>query len=168
MENFKTPERVEVLIGILKDYNSITDELAGHMNGKSLNTIQKVCNDFMNRTRINNEALIPILGIYKTDASLLLPIGLILRSMLSDYLTSSYLITFIHEDDKDENSIKKELLILDRDFLRSFLKAMELEKTIHLLNPDFQPTFNDDAEFEARLQAIKVISKYSTRRMILI
>lgn len=155
MEDLRTPARVKVLIDILKEFNTITDELANHMSGKSLNTIQKVCNDFMNRTRINNEALIPIFEIYKSDASLLLPIGLIFRSMLSDFLTSSYLITFIHDDDKDENAIKNELLILDRDFLRSFLKAMELEKIIHSLNPDFQPPFNNEAAFEERLQAIK-------------
>lgn len=155
MEDLRTPDRIDCLIEVIKEYNEIVDEMAIAREGQQLSIIQKVCNDFMNRTRINNEALIPMLTLYKDNTSLLLPIGLILRSILSDFLTSSYLITFHDAGDAQEQALRNELNILDRDFLRSMLKSMELEKSIHELNPDIAAMFADDAAYQAKKTSIQ-------------
>jgi hypothetical protein len=156
-KSLKTADGLKNLIEIIKEFNNLTDDLAKEKVGAKLTVIQKACNDFMNRTRINNEALIPLLEIYKTDSSLLQPIGLVIRSMLSDFLTSCYLMTFHDPKDSTEESLTNELYVFDRDFLRSMLETMELEKIIHELNPAFKPIFKDDDEYKAKVSTIKKI-----------
>lgn len=154
-KDLKTPERLNTLINIIKEYNQLTDDLAKAKNGTKLTIIQKVCNDFMNRSRINNEALVLLLEIYKNNDSLIQPIGLIVRSMLSDFLTSCYLMTFHDPKDSDEQSLKNELYILERDFLKSMLETIKLERSMHELNSSFKPVFANEDEYNEKLSSIK-------------
>jgi hypothetical protein len=155
--NYRTPQNIAALQLIISDYNSLLDEFAIVQihRGSKLKTLQKICNDFLNRTRINNEALIPLLENYKTKRSAILPIGLLIRSILSDFLAFCYLATFSHSKDPEEVSIENELDLLERDFLKSMMEVSELESKIHEYNQNIPPAFEDNKAYEDHVEKVK-------------
>lgn len=155
--NYRTPENINALQSIIKEYNSLLDEFAIVQihKGNKLKTLQKVCNDFLNRTRINNEALIPLLEIYKDKRSSILPLGLLIRSILSDFLAFCYLATFSLEKDVNEVSIQNELDLLERDFLKAMLEVSELESKINQYDNNIPPAFADNKAYETHVEKVK-------------
>jgi hypothetical protein len=155
--NYRTPNNISSLQSVIKEYNELLDEFAivqVHKAAK-LKTLQKVCNDFLNRTRINNEALVLLLEIYKAKRSTILPIGLLIRSILSDFLAFCYLATFSNSKDADEISIQNELDLLERDFLKSMMEVSELESKIDQYNENIPPAFEDNTAYEKHVEKIK-------------
>lgn len=157
MENYRTARNISTLQSLIKEYNSLLDEFAQAQikSGKKLKTLQKVSNDFLNRTRINNEGLLPLLENYKTQISAIQPIGLLVRSILSDFLTFCYLATFSDGMDVEEVSIQNELDLLERDFLRSMLEVIEIESKINQYNKNIPLEFEDREEYEAQIRDLK-------------
>lgn len=155
--NYRTPENISSLQLIIKEYNALLDEFAIIQihRGTKLKLLQKVCNDFLNRTRINNEALIPLLENYKTKMSGILPIGLLVRSILSDFLAFCYLATFSNEKDINEVSIQNELDLLERDFLKSMMEVSEFESKIDQYNKNISPVFEDAISYQTHVQQVK-------------
>jgi hypothetical protein len=132
IENKRSPEKVTSLKATLEDFTKLIHlfsqmERQKSENGKELNPVQKVSSDFLVRTMLNIEGILPIIELYKTKRALIQPIGLIMRSILSDFLTLHYLLTFWDPADKENLSFKNELTLFDRDFLKSIMEMQEME-----------------------------------------
>lgn len=157
MTNLKTPESVGALKGIIVDYNALIDDFSFNQLEKAvdLKKIQKVSNDFLERTRINCEALVPLLEIYKTNSSMIQPIGLLIRSILSDFLTFCYLVTFAASGDETQESVQNELHLLERDFLRSMLEVGELESKLNEYNENIPNAFPSEVAYQESLTHIR-------------
>src|SRR5258706_2519669 len=157
MENYRSPKNIAALKLILKDYNSLLDEFSVIQiaRGNDLKPLQKVSNDFLVRTRINTEALIPLLEIYKTSRPTIQPIGLLVRSILSDFLTFCYLVTFTHSDDANEETMQNELHLLERDFLNSMMEVINLESDMSEYRSDIPPVFENNEAYERHVVKLK-------------
>lgn len=157
MHNHRTPENITVLQSILIDYNKLVDDFAEYQiaKGVQLKPLQKASNDFLFRTRINNEALVPLLENYKTLPAGILPVGLLIRSVLSDFLTFCYLATFSHSKDANELSISNELALLERDFLKAMMEVGEIESRIGDYNEAIRSAFENTEDFEKHVTKLK-------------
>ncbi len=149
----RTSEYIGALVNLIREFNSLIDEFGTEQTGKQLTKMQKVCNDFLQRMRLNTEALVPLFELYIQRRGMIQPIGLIIRSCLSDFLTFCYLVTFTHQNDKEEKSLGNELLLLEKDFVSSILKVFEYESKIHKYNADIPQRFESaDAYHQARTE----------------
>lgn len=157
MPSLKTPETVKALQDIIVEYNALIDDFSITQveKGAHLKKIQKVSNDFLERTRINCEALVPMLEIYKTNNAMIQPIGLLTRSILSDFLTFCYLVTFADAQDTTQESVQNELDLLERDFLRSMLEVGELESRLNEYNKNILNAYETEEIYLEHLAHIK-------------
>jgi hypothetical protein len=152
----KSEGSVKALKKLVEDYNAIVDNFSMVQMAKNaqLTKIQKVSNDFLERTRINCEALIPLLEIYEAKDAMIQPIGLIIRSTLADFLTFCYLVSFTSAGDEAQDSLQNELHILERDFLRSMLEVGEIESKLNEYNPNIPNAFESVETYQEHLTAI--------------
>jgi len=128
----RTPENVEKLKAIIEKYlvvvnNFIQTEIELQKRGKKLNDVQRVANDFLSRTFLNVKAVLELLELYKIQRGMILPIGLILRSICSDFLTLCYLSTFSGNKNEVNESFLNELRLFQRDSVRSVMEVAEME-----------------------------------------
>ncbi len=153
----RNPETVAILKSFLEEYNIIVDEFTVEQvkSGKKLSVMEKVCNDFLQRTSLNVAGLIPLFELYKTEPGMIQPIGLVIRSCLSDFLTFCYLSTFASPLEKSEASLTNELHLLEKDFLNSVLEVSRLEAKISEYNESIPNIFDSREEFEQETLEIK-------------
>lgn len=110
-------------------FNSLVDSLNDislYVNGtkiSKLGTCKVVMLDLMKRMHSNLYALKVIMPEYFKGATLALPIGLIIRTCVTDALTGFYLLTF----SKDENSLQNELNVIGLDYIGYLEKLCHIE-----------------------------------------
>jgi hypothetical protein len=152
MKNFRSPDNIEALSNLIHEFGSVLERFVSQekdeaSKGKKLDEVQSVANDFLVRTALNVGALPPLLSLYKSQSGMIQPIGLILRSVFSDFLTMCYLLTFANKE--NNKSFVNELHIFQRDSLRSFLEVGEMELNVR----DYLKTIPSDGPTEADLKA---------------
>jgi hypothetical protein len=131
MKNLKTPENVDCLTKALHIYLEVVYEFLKSVGSKPDPTsLQIVSKDLLHRIAVNVQGIVPCLELYKVHPAMILPIGLVLRSICSDFLTQCYLITFCEEDNSVTTSFQNEIDILNRDFLKTVIEMMEYEARI--------------------------------------
>ena len=77
------------------------------------------------RFRVNCEGLINLMQAFIEDYRLKVCVNLLLRSICSDVLTTTYLLTFYDTNDPENISLKNELDVISVEYLRSVKKMLE-------------------------------------------
>lgn len=137
-----SPENVIRLKSVLSELNIQLDKMMidARTAKSGLNISEKVSHDFLLRIKLNTESIEDLCDRYAQKGSTMFPIGLILRSLISDIFTFNYLMLFYDEEDKGQ-SLKNELLLLERDFVSSMeevtVSEYEAQQTSPL-GPDSQ------------------------------
>jgi hypothetical protein len=128
-------ENIKKLCELLDDFAEVQKE-----KGEQIPVLQSVTTKLAFRIRINLEASIPTIEKLDEDNNQFLPLAIIFRSIISDILTFCYLIRFfnVDTDKNDQPSLMNELNILDKDFISSFLQAVQKEQTIPQYIPEIQ------------------------------
>jgi len=162
VKNLKSPHSINVLIRVLsrcqeffKEFSR--EELKKAGEGKVLDELQKTANEFLIRTQLNVSGLLPLLESYKSKGSMILPIGLIMRSIFSDFITLCYLITFSDNERSSNESIKNELIVLNRDFIKSIFEIKKMEGLLAGYLPNFTAQFFSKQEAEDYIRNAKLM-----------
>lgn len=160
--NLRNSENISILQTMLKEFSLLIDEFSIIQINKrnKLKPLQIVSNNLLNRTQINREALILLLENYKLKRSAILPIGLLIRSILSDFITFCYLSSFSDKNDVDEISIQNELKLLERDYLMAMIEVGEIEGNIHQYNKNIPTKFKNREAYELALNDVKELYKH--------
>ena len=109
---------VDQIIRILSDYLVVCHPHFMELKKMSLNKFQYFLFSTLLRFSVNIQSLILLFPSFKDDRTFKLPIVLIFRSIISDYLNIQYLLTFYDPSDTNNTAIKNEIVIFDRDFVK--------------------------------------------------
>lgn len=143
----------ESILKLVKEYITITNPYIKTLSEKKLNKFQYFYFCLLLRFNINFKALIPLFTSFKADKSFKLPISLILRSLIDDYLTVQYLLTFYDPADKKNIALINEITIIDRDFVK-FQEDLLREELNQLKNEGIAE-WDSDKKIQARIDQFK-------------
>jgi len=120
----------------LEQLSKIIDSFGIEMtaSGRVLNDVERYYNSHLMRVRAHLEGVVQLLDSYAVNPIVILPIAHIMRSMLTEFITAFYLLTFYDRNDKHNVSFTNELKLLDRDAYRSVLEWMKVEEDLHKYN----------------------------------
>jgi hypothetical protein len=135
------------VIQILSKYLEISLPYIEDLKRMKLNKFQYYLLSTFIRISINTRSLIPLIPIFKEDRTFKLPIILILRSIVSDYLTIQYLLTFHDETDEKNTAIINEISILSKDFVK-FQKDFLFEELSYLHKLQIEPWKSEEKVLE--------------------
>ncbi|MEI9921406.1 MAG: hypothetical protein WDO14_21865 [Bacteroidota bacterium] len=150
MKSYKSIENVDVLSNHVDKYlrvvTSFYEEQRLLLGDESLSKIQTVSYQFLTRTFLNVKAFALLLPSYSQQRVMVHPLGMILRSMLSDFITFHYLL--IHLDEGGQDSFGNELSKLESDFLRSMGEVATLESDLDKFVKNIPPNFSGKEEIK--------------------
>lgn len=149
MKKLYTQSNVESLRINLQELNNVINAFSNGMvsSGRNLNVVQRTYNRYLIRTYNHLRGIVLLLQGYQESPMLILPISHIMRSLLVDFITSFYLVTFKGENDNDYQSFKNELRLLDRDLYKSTKDWLRDEKELNKYNPHL-PSVSDEEQLE--------------------
>lgn len=164
MKDFYSSKNIEHISKYIKNLVKIIDEFGTEHSLKSRageftpSPIQKVSNDFLHRLILKLKAIDNLLPLYSEDHYQIHSIGLLLRTILSDFLTFLYLASFNEPEAEEQRSLANELVMLERDFYESMIEASKVETDFAAMNG------KDDAEvekeYDERIKRINEIYKH--------
>jgi len=131
LDKFAVPLSVDRIIQILSAYLEIINPKIEELKKVKLKMFEYFLLSTLVRMSVNVSALIVLFPKFKEDRTFKLPINLILRSIVSDYLTIAYLLTFKDPNDATNVAIINEIKVLDLDFVK-FQQAMLIEELTYL------------------------------------
>jgi hypothetical protein len=121
-----TTEIEDILDSAVDSLKSISIYINGTKFSK-LGNIKVVMLDFMKRLHSNLLALKIIIPEFSENNTLALPIGLILRTCVTDSLTGFYLLTF----SRDEESFNNELNVMSLDYINYLESLTNIEPNFY-------------------------------------
>ena len=136
-----SPDNISALKTNLSSLSAVIDDFGREMagSGRVLNAVEQYYNTHLKRVRAHLEGVIQLLDSYSMDPTLILPIAHIIRSLLTDFITAFYLITFYDKNEINHASFSNELRLLDRDAYKAILEWMEAEEDLHKFNENLPP-----------------------------
>ena len=136
------------IVKIITDYLTVTNPYLEILKKKGLNKFQYFQFCILLRYSINLKALIPLFTSFKSDNTIKLPIFLIFRSILEDYLTVQYLLTFIDAEDEKNSAVMNEIAVIDRDFIK--FQEDFLKEELNQFKIDGIPPWNSESKVKER------------------
>lgn len=133
--------KIDKLIEIIEKYTSIIKPLINESKAidRHDNFEIFIKTIFLERFYYNSKAIVILLGYYKDDFNYKLPMGVILRTSMSDFMTYFYFVLIVQEQYPNVDSINTELkkfLAGNIHFLQKELKWNLKEKKISLKQYD--------------------------------
>lgn len=138
LEKFSVEIDFDRIIEILRDYLEICHPKIEELKKTGLKKFQYFLLSTLIRIIANVNSLIILFPFFKQEVSYKLPINLILRSIVSDYLTIEYLWTFKDPMDGNNTAIINEINVLNLDFIK-FQEALLIEELTYLKNKNVHP-----------------------------
>lgn len=129
---------IDRIIEILRQYLDICNPKVEELKEMKLKKFQYFLLSSIIRISVNIKALILLFPSYKEDGTFKLPINLIMRSIVSDYLTIQYLLTFHDPKDEKNIAIDNEISVLSLDFLK-FQEDLLVEELSYLQKNNIAP-----------------------------
>jgi len=142
LEKFSVDISIDRVIEILVEFRSICQPNIELLKKTELRKFPYFLLSTLLRIDANVNSLIVQFPHFKADVVYKLPINLILRSIVSDYLTIEYLLTFKDPMDDTDTAIINEIKVLNLDFIK-FQEAILIEELTYLKNKDVQPWSQD-------------------------
>lgn len=129
-------DNINALKANLKSLSTVIDDFGRQVaeSGRVLNVVEQYYNTHLKRVRAHLEGVIQLLDSYSMNPPLILPLAHIIRSLLTDFITAFYLITFYDKNEINHTSFSNELRLLDRDAYKAILEWMEAEEDLHKFN----------------------------------
>lgn len=132
MENRKTETNVKLLDSIIRRLVEVLREFSlaetkKAESGQQLNQLQHIATQFLDRTIASMFGIQALLPSYSKHHVAIFPMGLILRSIFSDFITLLYLLSFTKRGTEINNTFLNEIQMLDRDFVRAYIEIKKLE-----------------------------------------
>lgn len=148
-------ENIILLRENLVNFTVLIDDFVISMRNESreLNVAEKYFHTYLFRVRYDIEGVIGMLNSYILSPMLILPIAQVMRSLLTDFITSFYLFSFYDRNDDSHQSFENELKLIDRDAFRSVLEWMNVEEELHKFNENLPSISEEDKE--RRVQSIQ-------------
>lgn len=138
LEKFSVTVDIDRVIKILTDYIDICHPKIEELKRTHLRKFHYFLLSTLVRIEANVNALIVLYPHLKDDTTFKLPINLILRSIVSDYLTIEYLLTFKNPQDNSDTSIINEITVMNIDFVK-FQEAILKEELTYLKEKNVHP-----------------------------
>jgi hypothetical protein len=135
MENYWSKANVEMvnkfileLANVLSAFHDSERKKAN--GGKELNKLQRIANQFLDRSIMNITAIRELLPAYSSKSFMIFPIGLIMRSVCSDFVTLLYLLSFTKRGTEINATFETELDMLDRDLIKTYFEMKQIESEL--------------------------------------